>query len=205
MHLRRYKALLVHSDPLHHSNIFTFALMTTEAFSRNVGKVIIELQFDISNLLHSCKSQLQSHWMDRTCYQLHHIIDLKKKTNVSAANQRSLMPRPHPAHTRRSRSGATSPNSWASSRREEWPLKSQSSVYWKREQVLQSYHSKWCYEIYYSHWQVRNSLLPITRLQYFCNPKDLDLWYQTLLFALAGWGTKLPVKRFGWVAVVVHC
>ena len=82
MHLRRYKALLVHSDPLHHSHIFTFALMTTGAFSQNVGKVIIELQFDISNLFHLYKSQLQSHWMDRTCYQLHHIIDLKNKKTM---------------------------------------------------------------------------------------------------------------------------
>ena len=35
-------------------------------------------------------------------------------------------------------SGVTSPNPWASSRSVEQPIKLQSSIYWKQEQVLQS-------------------------------------------------------------------
>ena len=40
---------------------FTFALMTTGAFSRNVGKLFSELKFVTDNLpLHLCRSQLRS-------------------------------------------------------------------------------------------------------------------------------------------------
>ena len=49
------------APPVHTS--FTFTLMTTGAFSRNVGKLFSKLKFVTDNFsLYLCSSQLRSHW-----------------------------------------------------------------------------------------------------------------------------------------------
>ena len=57
----------------------------------------------------------------------------------------------------------------------------------KREQVLQSYRSKWCYEIQYPHWQICNPTLTITRLR-SAGPRIWTCDTRPFLLAWAGWG-----------------
>ena len=56
----------------------------------------------------------------------------------------------------------------------------------KREQILQSYRSKWCYEIHYP---------TLTNLLIF--PKDSGLWHQTLLLMWNGWGLGMRLTLSG--------
>ena len=49
-------------------NAPVFALMTTGAFSQNVGKLFTEIKLVTENLLlHLCRSQLRSHWKTTIC------------------------------------------------------------------------------------------------------------------------------------------
>ena len=42
--------------------VICYTLMTTGAFSRNVGKLFSELKLVTDKLLHLCRSQLRTHW-----------------------------------------------------------------------------------------------------------------------------------------------
>ena len=97
----------------------------------------------------------------------------------------SLVPRPHPAHTRRRglvlqvQILGLAPKVWSgqSDRRRAFIRMMR-----KRNKLLQSHRSKWCYDIHFSYWQICNPTLTITRLQYFRWPT------RPLLLAWARWG-----------------
>ena len=78
-----------------------------------------------------------------------------------------LMPRPHLAHARRR--GLVSqvqilglaPKAWSS----------QSDRRRAFIRIMQKHRSKWCYDIHFSHWQICNPTLTITRLGTFAGPR----------------------------------
>ena len=69
----------------------------------------------------------------------------------------------------------------------------------KREQVLQLYSSKGCYEIHYPRWPTCNPTLTITRHQYmyFCHRQAKACDTRLLLLAWAGWGLGMRLTERG--------
>ena len=69
----------------------------------------------------------------------------------------------------------------------------------KREQVLQLYSSKGCYEIHYPRWPTCNPTLTITRHQYmyFCHRQAKACDTRLLLLAWAGWGLGMRLTEWG--------
>ena len=121
--------------------------------------------------------------LDRFRTWIHPLIASFQQSGISDRQSLSLVPRPHPAHTRRR--GLVSPvqifglalalAAWS----DQWNRRvALIRIMQKQEQVLQSY---------YSHWPICNPTLTITRLQYFRKPKDSGLWHQT------------PSPRMNWV------
>ena len=96
----------------------------------------------------------------------------------------SLVPRPHPPSSREEKgSGVTSSNLWASSRSVEWPMKSQSNMYWNNSEVrISTLIVPLKATLWIQYPPILTNLystLTITRLLHFGKPKDLDLWHQT--------------------------
>ena len=97
----------------------------------------------------------------------------------------SLMPRPHPAHARRR--GLVSQVPILGLAPETWSGQSycRAAFIGINAQLLQSYCSKWYYEIHYSHWQICNP----TQLQGFGTSASPRIWTCDTRPLLLAWAT----------------